>query len=49
MSNWEIRRSSIAALLARLNTLFVSSAPEDRAEASAIQREIAIRLGCGDV
>ena len=39
MSNWKIRRASIAALLARLNTLSVSSAPEHRAEASAIQLE----------
>jgi hypothetical protein len=49
MSNWQIRRASIAALLARLNTLSVSSASEDRAEASAIHREIAIRQRCGDV
>jgi hypothetical protein len=49
MSTWQIRCASIAALLARLNTLSVSSAVEHRAEASAIEHEIAIRLGCGDV
>jgi len=49
MSDWQIKRASIAALLARLHVLAVSSAAEDRAEAQAIEREIAIRLECGDV
>jgi len=48
MSTWQIKCASIAALLARLNTLSVSSAAEHRAEASVIQHEIAIRLRCGD-
>jgi hypothetical protein len=49
MSDWQIKRATIAALLARLHALSVSSAAEDQAEAQAIQREIAIRLECGDV
>jgi hypothetical protein len=49
MSDWQIKRASIAALLARLHALAVSSAAADRAEALAIQRELAIRLECGDV
>lgn len=49
MSDWQIKRASIAALLARLHALSVSSAAADRAEALAIEREIAIRLECGDV
>jgi hypothetical protein len=49
MSDWQIKRASIAALLARLHAISVSSAEEDRVEAQAIEREIAIRLECGDV
>ena len=49
MSDWQIQSASIAALLARLHALSISSAPEDRAEAQRIEREIAIRLQCGDV
>jgi hypothetical protein len=49
MSDWQIKRASIAALLARLHALSVSSAEKDRAEVKAIQREIAIRLECSDV
>jgi hypothetical protein len=49
MSEWQIKRATIAALLARLHALSVSSAAEDQAEAQAIQREIAVRLECGDV
>jgi hypothetical protein len=49
MSDWQIKSASIAALLARLHALSVSTIAADRAEARAIQREIAIRLECGDV
>jgi len=49
MTEWQIRRASIAALLARLHVLSVSSAANDRAEALVIQREIAIRLEGGDL
>jgi hypothetical protein len=49
MSDWQIKRASSAALLARLHALSISTAAEDRAEARAIQREIALRLECGDV
>jgi hypothetical protein len=49
MSDWQIQRASIAALLARLHALSVSSAAGDCAEALAIEREIAIRLEVGDV
>jgi hypothetical protein len=48
MSEPQIRQATLATLLARLHTLSISSNPEDRAEALAIQREINIRLGCGD-
>jgi hypothetical protein len=48
MSASQIRQASIAALLARLHSLSVSSNAEDRAEALAIGREISIRLQCGD-
>jgi len=48
MSDWQIKRSSIAALLARLHALSISNAVADRSEALAIQREIASRLECGD-
>jgi hypothetical protein len=48
MSDWQIKRATIAALLARLHALSVSNAAADRAEALAIQREIAMRLECGD-
>jgi hypothetical protein len=49
MSEPQIRQATLATLLARLHTLSISSNPEDRAEALVIQREINIRLGCGDV
>ena len=49
MSDWQIKRASIAALLARLHALSVSNAAADQEEALAIQRELAIRLECGDV
>jgi hypothetical protein len=49
MSDWQIKRATFAALLARLHALSVSSAAEHRAEALVIQREIAIRVECGDV
>jgi hypothetical protein len=49
MLDWQIERASIAALLARLHSLSVSSAVGDRAEALAIQREIATRFEVGDV
>jgi hypothetical protein len=49
MSDWQIKRASIAALLARLHALSVSNSAADRTEVLAIQREIAIRLECGDV
>ncbi|GEM_PF-4184621 len=49
MSDWQIQSATIAALLARLHALAISNAPEDRAEARRIEREIAIRLECGDV
>jgi hypothetical protein len=49
MSDWQIRRSSNAALLARLHVLSVSTIAKDRAEAMAIQREIAIRVAYGDM
>ena len=49
MSDWQIKRASIAALLARLHALSVSTAAEDRSQALAIQREIAIRLEYGDM
>jgi hypothetical protein len=49
MSQSQIYQASIAALLARLHTLSISSTAGDRAEAEAIKREIAIRLECGDV
>jgi hypothetical protein len=49
MSNWQIKRASIAALLARLHALSISNAAKDRDEAEAIQREITIRIECGDV
>jgi hypothetical protein len=48
MSQSQIRQASIASLLARLHTLSVSSNAEDRAEVVDIQREIHLRLGCGD-
>jgi hypothetical protein len=48
MSDSQIRQASIAALLARLHTLSISSNAEDRAEAAAIQREISVRLQCAD-
>jgi hypothetical protein len=48
MSHSQIRQASIASLLARLHTLSVSNNAEDRAEAADIQREIHIRLECGD-
>jgi hypothetical protein len=48
MSDTQIRQASVAALLARLHTLSISSNAEDRAEAAAIQREISLRLACGD-
>jgi hypothetical protein len=48
MSHTQIRQASIVSLLARLHTLSVSSNAEDRAEAVDIQREIQMRLGCGD-
>jgi hypothetical protein len=48
MSNAQIQQASIAALLARLHTLSISSNAEDQAEARVIQREINIRLACGD-
>jgi hypothetical protein len=48
MSDWQIRRASIAALLARLHALSISSATADRTEALAIEREISIRLEVGD-
>jgi hypothetical protein len=48
MSDPQIRQASFAALLARLHTLSVSTNAEDRAEAMAIQREIRVRLECGD-
>jgi hypothetical protein len=48
MSALQIRQASIAALLARLHSLAVSSNVEDCAEALAIGREINIRLQCGD-
>jgi hypothetical protein len=49
MSDSQIRQASVAALLARLHTLSVSNNAADQAEARAIQREINIRLACGDV
>ena len=49
MSDWQIKRASIAALLARLHALSISTAAEHCVEASAIQRELAVRLECGDV
>ena len=48
MSEPQIREATLATLLARLHTLSISSNPEYRAEALAIQREINVRLGCGD-
>ena len=49
MSGSNIRHASTAMLLARLNTLGVSTNSNDKAEALAIQREIALRIECGDV
>jgi hypothetical protein len=48
MSQSQIRQASIASLLARLHTLSVSSNAEDRAEVADIQRELHLRLECGD-
>lgn len=48
MSDWQIQRAALAALIARLNSLAVSTVAEDRAEVVTIQREIAHRIGCGD-
>jgi hypothetical protein len=49
MLDWQIKRASTAALLARLHAHSVSSVAGDRAEALAIKREIATRFEVGDV
>lgn len=49
MSDWQIACASIAALIARLNTLSVSTNFEDKAEAFAIRREIERRIGVGSI
>jgi hypothetical protein len=48
MSESQIERATVAALLARLNTLSISGNPEDREEAVAIRREINMRLHWGN-
>jgi hypothetical protein len=48
MSESQMERASIAALLARLHTLSISGNPEDLEESIAIRREINMRLHWGN-
>jgi hypothetical protein len=47
MSDLQIEQATIATLLARLHSLSISTNAEDQMEAWVIQRELDIRMECG--